>query len=137
LPSLLISLPSPKVAELRSSGWPEPKKSVAEEESASKKKSHAIAITAPPDMKTPTSAAAADKKEDGDAKKGDAKANAGNGQQPTGGSLTSDEINFLNENIGEDEEPPTDGSEFGDSASDSGMPPEVAAAFEEFMANQK
>ena len=75
---------SPKVAELRSSGWPEPKKSVAEEESASKKKSHAIAITAPPDMKTPTSAAAADKKEDGDAKKGDAKAtaNAGNGQQP-------------------------------------------------------
>ena len=56
---------------------------MAEEESASKKKSHAIAITAPPDMKTPTSAAA-DKKEDGDAKKGDAKAaaNAGNGQQP-------------------------------------------------------
>ena len=46
-------------------------------------------------------------------------------------------INFLNENIGEDEEAPTDGSEFGDSASDSGMPPEVAAAFEEFMANQK
>ena len=80
--SFLISLSSPKVAELRSSGWPEPKKSVAEEESASKKKSHAIAITAPPDMKTPTSAAAADKKEDGDAKKGDAKANAGNGQQP-------------------------------------------------------
>ena len=55
----------------------------------------------------------------------------------TGGSLTNEEINFLNENIGEDEEPPTDGSEFGDSASDSGMPPEVAAAFEEFMANQK
>ena len=50
--------------------------------------------------------------------------------------MTNEEINFLNENIGEDEEPPTDGSEFGDSASDSGMPPEVAAAFEEFIANQ-
>ena len=74
---------SQKVAELRSSGWPEPKKSVAEEESASKKKSHAIAITAPPDMKAATASAAADKKEDGDAKKGYAKAasNAGNGQQ--------------------------------------------------------
>ena len=74
--------PLSKVAELRSSGWPEPKKSVAEEESASKKKSHAIAITAPPDMKTPTSAAA-DKKEDGDTKKGESKAaaNAGSGQQ--------------------------------------------------------
>ena len=50
----------PKVAELRSSGWPEPKKPTAEEEEKAKKKSHAITITAPPDMKAaPTAAAAA------------------------------------------------------------------------------
>lgn len=126
-----------QIAELRSSGWPAQKPKTAEEEenaSGGKKKSKAITLTAPDG--TPLVLAKAAPADASASSEAVAKKKAGNGQQPGSGPLTSEEINFLNENIGDDEPPTPTGSEFGDTGSESGMPPEVAAAFEEFIANQ-